>query len=112
VSTIDVIRDAAGAQREQLLALVRRRAGNKVDAEEVVQVALQRALERAGQLREAGRAEAWLGRVVRNVLIDELRKRRPECDLPVGELDVSFIDDTSEIDCGCVLAQAEQLKPE
>lgn len=105
------VRQLIGVHRERLVALVRSRAGGRVDAEEVVQQALERALERAHQLREPGRAEAWLGRVVRNVLLDELRKRRAPV-LAVDELELSAIDDEGTIDCWCVLVQAEQLKPE
>jgi RNA polymerase sigma-70 factor (ECF subfamily) len=104
------VRDALVRQREQLLAMVRHRGGARVDAEEVLQVALQRALERADQVRDPARAGAWVARIVRNVLVDELRKRQ-EYLLPVDELELSAIDDGG-IDCWCVLVQAEQLKPE
>ena len=109
-SAQSAVRDALGAQRDQLLSVVRRRSGGRVDAEEVLQVALTRALERADQLREPSRAEAWVGRVVRNVLLDELRKRRAPV-LPIDQLELAAIDDDA-IDCWCVLVQAEQLKPE
>lgn len=104
------VRDALVARRDELLAMVRRRGGAKIDPEEVLQLALQRALERSEQLHDPTRAEAWVGRVVRNVLFDELRKRRAPV-LPVDELELSAIDPDG-IDCWCVLVQAEQLKPE
>lgn len=104
------VRGALEAHREQLLAFVRRRGGGKVDAEEVLHVALQRALERAEQVRDPARAEAWVGRVVRNVLLDELRKKQVPM-VPVDELELAAIDD-NDVDCWCVLVQAEQLKPE
>ena len=107
---MNAVRDAVTARREHLLGFVRQRAGTRIDAEEVVQLAIQRALERAEQVRDPSRAEAWLGRVVRNVLLDELRRKR-ECILPVDELELSAIADDG-IDCWCVLVQAEQLKPE
>lgn len=75
-----------------------------------MQVAVQRALERAAQVRDPARAEAWLGRVVRNVLLDELR-RKPDPLLPADEMELSAISDEG-IDCWCVLVQAETLKPE
>lgn len=104
------VRATLGAQREQLLAMVRRRGGSLVDAEEVVQTALQRALERADQLRDPARAEAWVGRVVRNVLIDEIRKRHAPV-LPTDTVEF-FTEDDESVDCACVLVQIEQLKPE
>lgn len=106
----NAVRRALGAQRKQLLALVSRRCGTRIDAEEVLQSALERALERADQLRDPERAAAWVRRVVRNVLLDELRKRR-EPPLPIDALELSAIDER-DIDCWCVLVQAEQLKPE
>lgn len=109
-SVTAAVHEALGAQREQLLALVRRRGGGKVDAEEVLHIALARALERADQVRDPARAEAWVGRVVRNVLFDELRKKRAPV-VPVDELELAAIDDEG-MDCWCVVVQAEQLKPE
>jgi len=108
--SVNAVRDAVTARREHLVGFVRQRAGTRVDAEEVVQLAIQRALERADQVRDPSRAEAWLGRVVRNVLLDELRKT-PGRLLPVDELELSSVTEDG-IDCWCILAQAEQLKPE
>jgi RNA polymerase sigma factor (sigma-70 family) len=102
------VRDALGSQRERWLALVRRRAGGRADAEELLQVAAQRALERVHQLRDPERAEAWTARIVRNVVADALRDR------PVHELssdDIAAVDEQT-LDCDCVLAQTAQLKPE
>ena len=82
-----------------------------LDADGLVQNAIARALAAADQLRDPTRAEAWLGRVVRNVLMDELRSR-PTPVLPIDELELSAIDDDSTIDCWCVLVQAERLEPE
>lgn len=99
------------ARRDQLLAVVRRRSAGRLDADEVLQIALQRALERAGQVRDPARVEAWVGRVVRNVVLDELR-RKQEPVLRVDELELAAIDEDGAVDCGCVLVQAERLKPE
>jgi DNA-directed RNA polymerase specialized sigma24 family protein len=105
------VRDALGTGREELLAFVRRRGHGSVDPEEVLHVAFQRALERAEQVRDPARAEAWVSRVVRNVLYDELRKRQVPV-VPVDELELAALDEGGDIDCWCVLVQAEQLKPE
>ncbi|XYH93681.1 RNA polymerase sigma factor [Sorangium sp. So ce1128] len=89
---------------------MRRRARAGVDAEDVLQRALERALLRSDQVRDPARAAAWVGRVVRNVLGDELRKKR-DVVLPVDELELASVEEGG-VDCWCVLAQAEQLKPE
>lgn len=103
------IRRAAVAKRSELLSLFERRGAGQVDAEELVQISVARAIEYADQLRDPNRAEAWIGRIARNVLIDELRRRQ----LPVtsiDELELSSLE-PNDIDCWCVLVQAERLKP-
>lgn len=104
------VREALADQRGKLLAMIRRRGGARVDPEEVLQAALERALARADQVRDPARAPAWVSRVVQNVLLDALRKRVPSV-LPIDELELSSTDE-DDIDCWCVLVQAEQLKPE
>ncbi|WP_438027026.1 RNA polymerase sigma factor [Sorangium sp. So ce233] len=104
------VREALAAQRGELLESVRRRARAGVDAEEVLQRAIARALAQSDQVRDPARAAAWVGRVVRNVLLDELRKKR-DAVLPVDELDLAAVEE-DVVDCWCVLVQAEQLKPE
>lgn len=106
----NAVRDVVGTRRDALLAFVRRRSHGQVDAEEVLHVALERAMERAEQVRDPARAEAWVNRVVRNVLYDELRKRQVPV-VPVDELELAALDG-GDVDCWCVLVQAEQLKPE
>lgn len=69
------IRSAAAAKRSELLSLFERRSAGRLDPEELVQIAVARAIEHADQLRDPNRAEAWIGRIARNVLIDELRRR-------------------------------------
>lgn len=103
------VRDVFFRQRDSLLATVRRRGGSKVDADDVLQRAAIRALECADQLRHPERAEAWVSRIIRNVLIDDLRKRRKQL-LPMNEEFSATADAT--VDCWCVLAQTDQLKPD
>jgi RNA polymerase sigma-70 factor (ECF subfamily) len=105
------IRRAVVTQRKQLLTLVRHHAAGRLDAEEVLQMALQRALERAAQVRDPARVEAWLSRLVRNLVVDELRRKR-EIVRPVDELELAASDDGAVLDCRCVLVQVDQLKSE
>lgn len=106
----EAVRVALGAQRGPLLAMVRRRGGARVDAEELLQVAFERALSRSEQVRDLERVDAWVGQIVRHVVIDELR-RRQEAALPIDLLDIAAVEDDG-LDCWCVLVQADQLKPE
>jgi RNA polymerase sigma factor (sigma-70 family) len=104
------IRYAASVQRPQLLALIRRRGGATAEAEDILQIAIERALTRSAQLRDPDRAEAWVARILRNVLIDELRKRR-EVNVSVDDLELAT-NAPEGFDCDCVLAQITELKPE
>lgn len=109
-SSVDAVRTALLERRVEFMALVERRCGGQLDAEEVVQAAYARAIEHAGQLRDPCRATAWVARVVRNVLMDELRKRRVFM-TPADELELASLEE-GEIDCWCVLVQAGLLKAE
>src|SRR6202035_417319 len=48
---------------------------NPHDADDVVQIALERALARLDQWRSDARLDRWLVKIVRNAWIDELRAR-------------------------------------
>lgn len=61
----------------RLRRFARSLAGNPDDADDVVQVALERALQRASQWREdAGGLDAWMFGIVRNAWLDEVRARQ------------------------------------
>jgi RNA polymerase sigma-70 factor, ECF subfamily len=48
---------------------------NRDDADDVVQIALEHALSRLDQWRRDARLDSWMFKIVRNVWIDELRRR-------------------------------------
>jgi len=67
---------------EQIVALLprlrrfaRNLTRNPHDADDVVQIALERALSRLEQWRSDARLDSWLFKIVRNAWIDELRSR-------------------------------------
>jgi len=67
---------------EQIVALLprlrrfaRNLTRNPHDADDVVQIALERALNRLEQWRSDSRLDSWLFKIVRNAWIDELRSR-------------------------------------
>ncbi len=67
---------------EEIVALVprlrrfaRHLTRNRHDADDVVQIALERALTRLDQWRADARLDSWLFKIVRNAWIDELRAR-------------------------------------
>jgi RNA polymerase sigma-70 factor (ECF subfamily) len=67
---------------EQIVALLprlrrfaRNLARNPHDADDVVQIAVERALTRLDQWRSDARLDSWMFKIVRNAWIDELRAR-------------------------------------
>ena len=59
----------------RLRRLARTLTGHVHDADDLVQVALERALARAGQWRPDARLDAWVFGILRNAWLDELRSR-------------------------------------
>src|SRR3954471_13082000 len=66
-----------------LYSVAYRRAGNEADAQDLVQESLIR-ISRGLERYEPGSLEGWLARIVTNVFLDEVRrrKRRPTDALP------------------------------
>jgi len=71
--------DQTRAEIVALLPRLRRFAraltGQVADADDIVQIAMERALTRLDQFQEGTRLEAWLFGIVRNAWIDEARSR-------------------------------------
>lgn len=114
MTAVAAIHDALAAGRDEMVGFVRKRAGHLVEPDEIVQRAAARALAAAGSLREPARARAWLYRIVRNELSDELRR----IGLPVGELTDDIADESTPLPnpdagkpCVCALAISKDLKP-
>lgn len=72
--TID-IRQGLTELLPRLRRLARTLTGNVHDADDLVQIALERALSRAQQWRPDARLDAWVFGIVRNAWLDELRGR-------------------------------------
>lgn len=101
----------------RFLAFVERRVGSREDAEDILQEAFVRSLDRASSLRNSASATAWFYRVLRNALTDYFRRQGSrgraisrltvETDLPA--------DPDSEVEavvCACILSLLETIKPE
>ena len=97
------------AHRGELLAFVERRLGTRGSAEDIVQQAALRAVQAADRLRDPQSGRAWLFKITRRLLADQLRGRS-ELQL-AGEPD-ALVDATEGFGCACVLANVQQLKPE
>lgn len=101
----------------RFLAFVERRVGSREDAEDILQEAFVRSLDRASSLRESSSATAWFYRVLRNALTDYFRRqdsRGRAIDRLAGETDPAAEPDP-ELEatvCACVLSLVETIKPE
>ena len=62
----------------RFLAFLQRRVGSQAVAEELLQAAYVRTLEKGGELREGESAVAWFYRLLRNALIDHYRRQAAE----------------------------------
>ena len=109
IEAVQVVDALLTAHRGELLAFVERRLGTRAPAEDIVQEASLRALQAAERLRDPQSGRAWLFKITRRLLADQLR-RRSELQL-AGEPDALF-DGTEGFGCACVLANVQQLKPE
>src|ERR1700752_4255565 len=71
-----IIRDQLVELLPRLPRLGRTLARHEADADDLVQVALERALTRADQWDPASRFDSWMFAIVRNAWIDEVRARQ------------------------------------
>ncbi|MEW9623071.1 RNA polymerase sigma factor [Rhodanobacter geophilus] len=71
----DAVREGLLALLPRLRRLARALAGQAADADDLVQVVLERALARAGQWRPDAALDKWVFAIARNAWRDELRAR-------------------------------------
>ena len=104
-----------GSHRE-FLAFLEARLRDRALAEDVLQEAFVKGLERGGALREAESAKAWFYRVLRNAVVDHHRKRQRTdrvLERLAGDLEEGREDpDVDAAVCRCVGRLATTLKPE
>lgn len=113
------VRRALVESREELLTFLRRRLGNREEAEEVLQQFSLRAIERASDLRATHTVRGWLGRVLASTIADfqrrAARKRRREIHLEQANDDSLAVEPDVELDaviCSCLYKLLPTLKPE
>lgn len=109
--------DSLAEDRARYVSFVERRVGSRAIAEDIVQEAFVRSVERGGELRDEESVVAWFYRVLRNAVIDHYRRAdasaralaewakelephvEPE---PAAEAAI----------CECLMAGVQSLKPE
>lgn len=100
--------------RAKYINFLARRLPDRELAEEIFQQIVLKVLERKSQLRSEVRAEAWIYRVLRNVIIDQHRRRSRAVLNPQegsGELEIAAPEPTLAL-CPCARAQLAKLKIE
>src|SRR5262245_61785906 len=101
------------ARHRELLAFVQRRVGDRALAEDILQDALVKSLDRDDEIRES--AVGWIYRVLRNAIIDHARRRAAEArrvDALGAGLETTEDPELRDTICRCVGELATTLKPE
>jgi DNA-directed RNA polymerase specialized sigma24 family protein len=103
--------------RARFLTFLEKRVGGRDAAEEILQQAYVRGMDRGGGLREGESAIAWFYRLLRNVLADHWRHgdaERRALAAYAGEAAIAAPDDGALLEavCGCVTGLVDTLKPE
>jgi RNA polymerase sigma-70 factor (ECF subfamily) len=107
-------------RRANFLSFVQRRVGDRSLAEDILQSAYVRALERSGTVREPESAMAWFYSVLRNAVIDHFRSRASESgalDRWASELETAQSQSgppdafTRDLVCGCIEHILPTLRP-
>ena len=106
--------DTLVASHRDFLAYVERRVRDRALAEEIVQDALVKNLDKLGESRES--AVGWFYRVLRNAIIDHARRRGAN-DRRLAALAAELVATTEDPElhdtvCQCVKRLAATLKPE
>jgi RNA polymerase sigma-70 factor, ECF subfamily len=104
-------------QRERFLAFLQRRVESLEVAEDILQAAFLRGIERGGELRDEESAVAWFYRMLRNAVVDHYRHKATHdraAEQWVRELETETKPDAmiQDVACGCVKEVLVELKPE
>ncbi len=103
--------------RQQFLSFLEKRIQSKAAAEDILQAAFVRSLEKGGSVRDEESVVAWFYRLLRNSIIDYYRQRG-SAERVSGQL-VAHLETHQEPDelfkgeiCQCVTALLDNVKPE
>ena len=106
--------DVLLAHHREFLRYVEQRVGDRALAEEILQDAFVRSLDRTGEIRES--AVGWFYRVLRNAVVDQQRRQKVahrRLDAFAAELaSEQESPELSAVACRCVRELAATLKPE
>jgi len=110
----DIVTTLVASHRD-FLAFVEKRVGNRATAEEILQDAFVRSIDKLDTVRDT--AIGWFYRVLRNAIIDHYRRtaaaeRRHDAYVQQEQLAESENEDLQRVVCKCVAQLADTLKPE
>lgn len=114
----DAVMQQLVASHREFVAFVARRIGDRGMAEDLVQDAFVKGLERGGELRADESARAWFYRVLRNAIVDRHRRMTTVTAGLAGladELERAERDRAEAADrelCGCIARLIDTLPPE
>jgi len=109
------ILDKLVANHRQFLVFLEHRLGSRAEAEDVLQEAFVKGVERAGTVRDGETVVAWFYRLLRNAVVDHHRRRGAAgraMDAFVRELEgaVEPPIEVRQTVCACVRSLADTLK--
>jgi RNA polymerase sigma-70 factor (ECF subfamily) len=107
----DLIRDGIVELLPRLRRFARSLSRNTHDADDLVQLAVERALARAEQWQPGTRLESWMYSIVKNAWIDEHRARRRRAALLIAA-PVDDVPGAGSAETGLSVEQALQRLPE
>ena len=116
-ATSDVL-EVLVENHRRFLAFLERRVGSRDEAEDILQDAFVRSLDRADTVRDPGAVIPWFYRLLRNAVIDHHRRRGAEdraLAYAAGTADEAAPGADEELRdevCACVASLVETLKPE
>lgn len=101
----------------QFLSFLERRVGNRAVAEDILQDAFARGIEKFGDIRDEESTVAWFYRMLRNAVIDHHRRQgsaRRAIDSFTSEVELHLEPEKEVRDaiCQCVTRLSNTLKPE
>lgn len=106
------------ANQKTFLTFLESRVANRADAEEILQAAFVKSIEKSDQIRDAESSTAWFYRLLRNAVIDHYR-RKAIANERLGSYARQLTDSSNGVDavthdvvCQCVKALVSVLKPE
>lgn len=103
------------ADRQQFLQFLTRRVNDPAAAEDILQAAYVRALEKEEQIKHAESVVAWFYRILRNALTDHYRRndaRSRAHEEFANEAPVSYETELKANLCTCISSVIQTLKPE